>query len=190
MIFLWCFQAGWEHLLTEFPSGVDVQKQNQVIEIVLENQVTMPLMLWPDPPISGPKYELSFEIKGELNGQAYLEMWSIFEDGSRYFTRTMAESGPMSFVEGSFGWRKISLPFDTQGKVSSPIQLEINLISDRGTLWLRNVDLQSSGSASFFPKKFLVLGFCVVFILGLTIGGILIYLQKQKNHRRMKSLDL
>lgn len=69
--------------------------------------------------------EVRFE---DVAGQGYLEMWSFFPDGGRYFSRTLAQAGPMAALSGSSGWRPFCLPFFNRPDRPGPIALEINLV--------------------------------------------------------------
>jgi hypothetical protein len=73
-----------------------------------------------------------YEIRGlvrytDVASTAYLEMWSAFQDGSRYFSRTLATEGPMMALSGSSDWRPFELRFDLNGG-NPPNRLEINLV--------------------------------------------------------------
>jgi hypothetical protein len=46
-----------------------------------------------------------------VQGTAFVEMWSAFPGGGEYFSRTLADSGPMRKITGSSDWRDIVLPF-------------------------------------------------------------------------------
>jgi hypothetical protein len=62
-----------------------------------------------------------------VEGEGYLEMWSYFPDGSKYFTRTLAPSGPQGVLSGDSGWRSFSLPFSTNGG-PAPSRLDLNVV--------------------------------------------------------------
>jgi len=73
-----------------------------------------------------------YEIRGQVRytavaGTGYLEMWSVFPNGSRYFSRTLATEGPMAALDGTSDWRPFALPFLLDG-ASSPNRLEINVV--------------------------------------------------------------
>src|SRR5689334_24000800 len=41
------------------------------------------------PQIAGPRYVVSGEVRyQDVEGQGYLEMWTVFPDGQRFFSRT------------------------------------------------------------------------------------------------------
>jgi hypothetical protein len=73
-----------------------------------------------------------YEIRGQVRyddvaGTSYLEMWSVFPDGGRFFTRTLATDGPMAVLSGTSDWRAIELPFFLNGS-NPPRRLEINVV--------------------------------------------------------------
>jgi hypothetical protein len=64
-------------------------------------------------------------------------MWSRFPDGSRAFSRTLADSGLLQDLEGSCPWRPFSLPFSLAGRTDRPTTLAVNVVlPGRGTVYL------------------------------------------------------
>jgi hypothetical protein len=59
--------------------------------------------------------------------QGYLEMWSYFPDGTRFFSKTLGPA-PMQAIRGSSGWRPFEVVFTSQAKMSAPNKLELNLV--------------------------------------------------------------
>ncbi len=94
-----------------------------------------PLITIKRPGVSG-RYAVEGRVRyAGVEGTAFLELWSVFADGSRYFTRTLAANGPLQSIAGSSGWRPLALPFDAAG--GRPTRLEINLVlPGRGTVWV------------------------------------------------------
>jgi hypothetical protein len=80
-----------------------------------------------------------YEVRGQVRyddvvGTSYLEMWSVFPDGARFFTRTLATDGPMAVLSGTSDWRSFELPFFLNGS-SPPKRLEFNVVlSAAGTV--------------------------------------------------------
>ncbi|MCB1042066.1 MAG: hypothetical protein KDC35_03955 [Acidobacteria bacterium] len=99
------------------------------VRLEFDQDASYPLLVWQNPEIKGTQYRLSGELDGSFEGEAFLEMWSVFADGSRYFTRTLAASGPMGKLQGELQDHQFVLPFDTMGKVPAPVQLELNLVA-------------------------------------------------------------
>ena len=96
------------------------------------------------PQIAGPRYVVSGEVRyQDVEGQGYLEMWTVFPDGQRFFSRTLAAQGPLAALHGESSWRRFELPFDISGASQAPSRLEINLVlPGRGAVWLGAMHLQ------------------------------------------------
>jgi hypothetical protein len=78
--------------------------------------------------IGGQGYAVVGEVRYEdVAGRAYLEMWSVFPDGSRYFSRTLDDEGALAAITGTSDWRPFELPFYLQG-APPPDRLEINVV--------------------------------------------------------------
>ena len=81
-------------------------------------------------------------------GLGHLEMWSHFPDASKYFTRTLADQGPMMKLQATSGWRSFVLPFDATGASSPPGLLVINVVlPGRGTVYLGPLELSEETGA-------------------------------------------
>ena len=73
--------------------------------------VTLPLLTIERPDIRTKRYALRGRVKYErVAPGGHLEMWSYRPEGA-FFSRTLAQSGPMQGLEGSSGWRPFVLPF-------------------------------------------------------------------------------
>jgi hypothetical protein len=87
-----------------------------------------PLTAVEEPAVGGEGYALIGEVRySGVVGSGYLEMWSVFPDGSRYFSRTLATEGPLAAMTGTSDWRPFELPFYLQGS-PPPERLEINVV--------------------------------------------------------------
>ncbi|MCB1052111.1 MAG: hypothetical protein H6510_16360 [Acidobacteria bacterium] len=135
-----------------FLSGKVVKSENQFVwQGEWTQDQPFPLLILENPDIEGTQYAVRGQVRGESVQMAYLEMWSVFPDGSRYFTRTLGETGSMAKLTGTFEWRNFELPFDTLGKVPAPVRLEINLIGlghgqvQMGPLEIVSVSRKKSG---------------------------------------------
>jgi hypothetical protein len=86
-----------------------------------------------EPPIAGSRWALQGRVRYErVASPGYLELWNFFGDGSRYFSRTLAESGPMAQLAGESDWRAVLLPFDASGATAPLVQLELNAVLPGG----------------------------------------------------------
>lgn len=63
----------------------------------------------------------------DVEGDAYFEMWTVYPDGRRFFTRTLAETGPLQKITGTSEWRAFSLPFNASGPLPEHVKLEVNV---------------------------------------------------------------
>jgi hypothetical protein len=85
------------------------------------------------PPVAGDQYAITGTVAYEgVEGVAYLEMWSVFPDGSRYFSRTLDERGPLAKLSGSSPARPFALPFFLQPDSARPMRLEVNVVLPAG----------------------------------------------------------
>jgi hypothetical protein len=72
----------------------------------------------------------------DLDGQAYLEMWCVFEDLGEYFSRAL--QGPLS---GTNEWTTQETPFFLESG-QNPVNVKLNLVIDgTGTVWIDDVQL-------------------------------------------------
>ena len=152
-------------LAGEAPAG------ETALQLVSRSRVgtTFPLTSIANPAISGNQYAVIGQIRYEsVEGTGYLEMWSVFADGGRYFTRTLAGSGPLARLRGTAGWRSFELPFLLAGH-ESPIRLELNVVlPGRGTVVLGPLSLsQPAAESAWWSERTAGL---IGAILGLAIG--------------------
>jgi len=112
---------------------------------------TIPLFAIDAPGVKAPRYLIRGEVRGEgIEGQAYLEMWSFFAGGGRYFSRTLAETGPMACLRGTFLFRAFILPFTAEPGMSLE-RLAVNVaLPGRGTVFLAKLSLVELGSGDDF----------------------------------------
>lgn len=99
------------------------------------------------PGISRERYAIIGQVRHEdVEGMGYLEMWSHFADGSRYFSRTLAAVGPLKGLAGSSDWRPFVIPFFNQEGGTPPTRLELGvLLPGRGTVYLGALRLVQYG---------------------------------------------
>src|SRR5438093_10423954 len=81
------------------------------------------------PPIVGRAYAVTGQVRYQgVEGQGYLEMWTVFPDGQRFFSRTLAARRPLAALHGESRWRRFELPFDISGASQAPSRLAINVV--------------------------------------------------------------
>ena len=104
---------------------------------------------------------VGFSVRGrirysDVTGSGYLEMWSVFADGGRYFSRTLGTEGPMAVVTGTSDWRPFELPLFLEG-AAPPSRLEINVVlPGSGTVEigpLQVVRLAEAGGGAWLPDR-------------------------------------
>jgi hypothetical protein len=92
-----------------------------------------------------PLYILRGRIRTmDVEPAGFLELWNHFPDGSAYFTRSLAEIGPMQQLRGTTPWREFALPFQ-KGTAPAPTELTFNLVlPGSGTVEFTNLELVQS----------------------------------------------
>lgn len=121
-------------------------------------------------------YRLTGRVRYEkVDPPGYVEMWSRFADGKAYFSRTLAESGPMGKLAGTGDERDIVLPFQSRpGQL--PTRLTVNIVlPGTGKVRLSELTLSAMTEAVGWwtgPQAGLVggIGGSVLGILGGVIG--------------------
>ena len=101
------------------------------------------------PRITSSRYAITGQVRyDDVEGAGSLEMWNHFPDGGQYFSRTLAETGPMMKLHGTSGWRPFTLPFDATGAASGPSRLIVNVaLPGRGVVTLGPLTLASQEGA-------------------------------------------
>ena len=105
------------------------------------------------PAVSDDQYAITGRVAYQsVEGDAYLEMWSEFPDGSRYFSRTLDERGPMAKLRGSSPERAFVLPFFLRPDSPRPVRLEVNVVLPAGgRVVLRELRFGSGAAALSTP---------------------------------------
>lgn len=98
-----------------------------------EEALGMTLVEIANPGVTKSRYVVRGRIRYRgVAGDGYLEMWSLFGDGGRYFTRTLGDAGPLQKITGSSEWREFGLYFDATGAKAPLEKLTIALVLPRG----------------------------------------------------------
>lgn len=157
-------------------------------------------------------YMLRGKVKFEgVGGEGFLEIWNHFPEPKKgaYFSRTMAETGPMGKLRGSSPWKDFILPFtfdDATFPMPEKIQFNVYL-PQNGTVWLSDLELvefppaelnkQLTGASAPTSGPWLAIALLLIMALamvaGVTFAG-LIYMKSKRaqgdEFRRMQALDI
>ena len=94
----------------------------------------LPLWKLEKPGITKQCYALRGKVRyKDVSGVGYFELWNEFPPekpggpAPRYFSRSLAETGPFSRITGSSDWRDVFIPFNASGAAEHPQALELNL---------------------------------------------------------------
>jgi hypothetical protein len=112
------------------PDGAELNADGSLsVSSATQDGLTVTLIEIDEPGISASRYAVEGRLRHEgVDGEGYVEMWSEFADGSRFFSRTNQQQGPMRSFSGNSGWRCFVLPFDATGSASTPVGLTLNVI--------------------------------------------------------------
>ena len=161
-------EISWEKLKTEGKLkagevlGSGGPEGGECLKVVNENPQgkTVEVLVIEQPGITGASYSISGKVRYEgvesrgqgIQGKGYLEMWSYFPDGGFFFSRTLGETGPMQYLEGSSDWRAFVLPFFKGPVKGQPERLVMNVVlPGRGTVYVSGLRLVQYGEATRAP---------------------------------------
>ncbi|MDP8214009.1 MAG: hypothetical protein RAO92_03625 [Candidatus Euphemobacter frigidus] len=160
-----------------------------------DRRKTARILIIKEPALTMADYAINGQVKYQgVEGDGYLEMWSVFADGSRYFSRTLGTGGPMEKLHGSSGWRDFVLPFRNKPGNPPPEKLIVNVVlPGPGTVWvgpLRLVELKPGEDPLALPGQWWtgrsagLFGAIAGSLLGLT-GGLIGILAGRGRARRL-----
>ena len=123
-------------------SGIEIDKNvsddgNGSIRIETSKPIVIQLYTVSDVKVDDTQiiYEANVKTKG-LSGQAYLEMWCVFNDAGEYFSR-----GFDSVISGDTDWKTIRTVFNLK-KGEMPDQIKLNIVVNGvGTIWIDDIHL-------------------------------------------------
>jgi hypothetical protein len=134
----WTDSALARDLKFESTSPAATRPSDADVMVDLSKTTPVTVLSVDQPGIKKSSYSVIGEVKYEdVKGEGYLELWSTFPDGARYFTRTLGTQGAMKKLDGSSGWRWFELPFKSKDGYY-PTRLEVNVVGTGGKVWLRN----------------------------------------------------
>jgi hypothetical protein len=151
---------------------------------------TFPLATVDAPELGTVGYSVRGQVRySDVAGQGYLEMWSVFADGSRYFSRTLAPEGPMAVLTGTADWRPFELPFSLQG-AAGPERLEVNVVlPGAGTvevspLELVRLDGASTGAGAWLSDRSIGVAGALIGVAVGVFSAVIAWLVGQRRGRR------
>ena len=90
---------------------------------------THTLLTIDNPGIRTSRYAIRGQVRYQnVKGQGYLNLWNIFPNGGRYFSRTLGAQGPLRHLEGSSEWREFVLPFFNKEGAAPPNRLILQVV--------------------------------------------------------------
>jgi hypothetical protein len=90
---------------------------------------TYTICIFEVPGVTQSRYAVRGDVSHRgIEGEGYLEMWNVFPDGGKYFTRTIAPSGPLKSLTGDSDWRPFVLPFFITEGDERPERLIVNVV--------------------------------------------------------------
>lgn len=133
---------------------------------------TFPVTVVSDPAVTQPGYVVTGKVTVEnVDDAGYLEMWSVFADGGRFFSRTLATEGTMRTLTGTGTW-EFELPFYLEGATSLPTSLEINIVlPSSGEVTVEDLALQEVGQTAASGRAWGWAG-AALGTVGALIGGL------------------
>jgi hypothetical protein len=110
---------------------------------------TFPLISIDRPAVGNVGYVLSGEIRYRgVHPSGFIQMWSVFPDGSRYFSKTLAQQGPQASLDGTAEGRPFEVPFSLAVGSPPPTRLDVEVVlPGAGSVWVGPLRLTSMGDA-------------------------------------------
>lgn len=130
-------EISWSELSRkgELQSGEVLAPNNETPfeHLKIENRsgqgATFTVLLLEAPGVTQSRYAVRGNVSYRgVEGEGYLEMWNVFPNGGRYFSRTLAPSGPLKSLTGDSDWRPFVLPFFITEGDERPERLVINVV--------------------------------------------------------------
>jgi hypothetical protein len=156
-------------------------------EVEFEGPGTFRLITIEDLGVVGNEYAVSGSVRYMgVDDVGYLEMWSFFDDGGAYFSRTLANEGPQALISGSSSGRDFVLPFSLNG-AEGPTRVEINLVLPAGgTVWVGPLSTDGFGGTAHWwsERTSSVIGASLGVMAGL-MGALVGILSGRRRARRV-----
>jgi hypothetical protein len=115
----------------------------------IRGPATRQIAVFDRPAVEADTYAVTGNVAYEgVAGDAYLEMWSEFPDGGRYFSRTLGADGPMGRLSGTSETRAFALPFFLTPDAPRPVRLVVNVVlPSAGRVVVRDLRFASGADA-------------------------------------------
>ncbi|MBN2582829.1 MAG: hypothetical protein JXL80_07140 [Planctomycetes bacterium] len=128
---------------TILPAAQDVAVEQLQIDNPGTAPATVELLAVDAPGITKATYALKGYVRcRDVQGEAYLEMWNHMPDGSKFFSRTMADHGPMARLSGTSDRRPFVLPAYLVETSDRPARLTFSVVlPGQGTVVLDSLEL-------------------------------------------------
>jgi hypothetical protein len=119
----------------------------------------------------------------------FIEMWSVFPDGTRFFSKTVARQGPQASLDGDAEARPFEVPFSLAVGSPPPTRLDVVIVlPGAGTVWVGPLRLTSMRDADagawWSDRNGGLIGGVAGSVLGLT-GAILGVFIGRRKHRSL-----
>ncbi len=160
-------------------------------EVYVTGTGTHRLITIHEPETESDSYVVRGTVRHEgVGGAGYLEMWSYFADGGAYFSRTLAEAGPMAALVADSDGRQFELPFFLNG-APGPDRVEINVVMpEGGQVWVGPLTLEGLGgqSAWWSENQAALIGGFIGVLAGLSGAAIGIFGGRRQQRKLVESL--
>jgi len=148
---------------------------------------SFPLVSIDRPAVGNVGYVLSGDVRYRgVHPSGFIQMWSVFPDGSRYFSKTLARQGPQATLEGDAEKRPFEVPFSVAAGSPSPTRLDVEVVlPGAGTVWVGPLRLTSMGDAGagalWSDRTGGVIGGVAGSMLGLTAAILGVFIARRKH---------
>jgi hypothetical protein len=151
---------------TDMPDRTNVSVVDGDLVVTGKKETTQTVLLdLPSPAVPSHQYLLVTDIRYEgVQGQAFFDMQNSFPGRGTFFTRSLADVGPMASLTGTSDWRNLQLPFSAEPGMK-PDRITVSLIMPgEGTVHVRPFRL------TFAPTTATILGPLLPMLAFMAVG--------------------
>jgi hypothetical protein len=132
---------------TILPATADVPVEQLQVENAGGDAVTVELLGFDAPGITQDAYAIRGYVRSrDVEGDAYLEMWNHMGGGGKFYSRSLAEAGPMARLTGTSGRRLFVVPAYLADRTDRPVRLTLSVVlPGEGTVALDSLELVEFG---------------------------------------------